>query len=106
MKLGIIITRIEPEAVFNILRLALFSLKKGDEVKIFLLGKGVDIETIVDPQFDVASESKQVLEAGGKFFACGTCLKLRHSEGSNVCPISTMNDCYEIVRDSDKLVTI
>jgi hypothetical protein len=35
MKLGIIITQTEPETVFNTLRLALYSLQQGDQVRIF-----------------------------------------------------------------------
>ena len=41
MKLGMIITQTDPETVFNALRLAHYSLKQGDEVKIFLSGRGV-----------------------------------------------------------------
>lgn len=47
-----------------------------------------------------------MLEAGGEFLACGTCLKLRASSGSEICPLSTLKDHYEIVRDSDRLVTV
>ncbi len=43
--------------------------------------------------------------AGGKILACGTCLKIRHSEGSEMCPLSTMGDLYEIVQESDKVLT-
>ena len=32
-------------------------------------------------------------------------VKLRESEGSEICPLSTLKDLYEIVRDSDRLVT-
>lgn len=106
MKLGMIITQTEPETVFNALRLALYSLKQGDDVRIFLSGKGVEIDQIEDPQFDVRGEAKKVLDAGGEFLACGTCLKLRNSEGSEVCPLSTLKDHYEIVRDSDKVITV
>jgi uncharacterized protein involved in oxidation of intracellular sulfur len=42
---------------------------------------------------------------GGKIFACGTCLQSRKTEGTELCPISTMNDMYEIVKKSDKLLT-
>ena len=38
--------------------------------------------------------------------ACGACLRLRQSEGSEICPLSTLKDQYEIVRDSDRLVTV
>jgi uncharacterized protein involved in oxidation of intracellular sulfur len=44
--------------------------------------------------------------AGAKFLACGTCLKIRNSAGSKIRPLSTLKDHYEIVRDSDKLVTV
>ncbi|MBS3136666.1 DsrE family protein [Candidatus Woesearchaeota archaeon] len=41
----------------------------------------------------------------GQILACGTCLKSRHKGGSNVCPISTMQDLLKIVEESDKLLT-
>jgi uncharacterized protein involved in oxidation of intracellular sulfur len=106
MRLGMIIAQTDPETVFNALRLALYSLEQGDEVRIFLSGRGVEIDQIKDQRFNVKAQAQKVLDAGGQFFACGTCLKLRHSEGSEVCPLSTLKDHYEIVRDSDRLVTI
>lgn len=106
MKLGIVITHTDPETVFNTLRLALYSLEQGDHVRIFLSGRGVEIDRIEDPKFNVRAEAQKVLDAGGQFMACGTCLKLRNSEGSEVCPLSTLKDHYEIVRDSDRVVTV
>ena len=106
MKLGMIITQTEPETVFNALRLALFSLQQGDKVRIFLSGKGVDLDQIEDPRFDVKGQARKVLDGGGELLACGTCLKLRDSQGSEICPLSTLEDHYEIVRDSDRLVTV
>jgi len=101
-----IITQTDPETVFNGLRLALFSLEQGDQVRIFLSGKGVEIDRIEDPKFDVKGQAQKVLEAGGQFLACGACLKLRDSEGSEVCPLSTLKDQYEIVRDSDRVISL
>ena len=106
MKLGMIITQTDPETVFNALRLGLYSLKQGDQVRIFLSGRGVDIDKIADTNFDVQGLARQVLDAGGQFLACGSCLKLRHLAGSEICPLSTLKDQYEIVRDSDRLVTV
>jgi len=106
MKLAFIITRTNPETVFNALRLANYSLKQADEVKIFLSGRGVEIDQITDAKFDVKKLAREVLDAGGKFFACGTCLKLRESDGSEICPLSTMKDQYEIIRDADKVITV
>ncbi|HVO12897.1 MAG TPA: DsrE family protein [Vicinamibacteria bacterium] len=106
MKLGIVITRTDPESVFNALRLALYGLHQGDRVRVFLSGKGVEMDRIGDPRFDVKGQARKVLEAGGEFLACGTCLQLRESEGSELCPLSTLKDFYEVVRDSDRLVTV
>ena len=44
MKLGMIVTQSDPETVFNALRLALYRLEQGDEVRIFLSGRGVEID--------------------------------------------------------------
>ena len=106
MKLGVVITQTDPETVFNALRLALYSLEQGDVVRIFLSGRGVEIDAVEDPRFDVQGGAQKVLKAGGEFLACGTCLKLRNSEGSEVCPLSTLRDHYEVIRDSDRLVTV
>jgi uncharacterized protein involved in oxidation of intracellular sulfur len=106
MKLGMVITQTDAETVFNALRLAHYSLEQGDQVRIFLSGRGVEIDQIEDPKFDVKAQAQKVLDAGGQFLACGTCLKLRNSEGSEICALSTLKDHYEIVRDSDRIVTV
>lgn len=105
MKLGIVISQSDPETVFNALRLGNYGLKQGDSVKIFLIGKGVELDKISDPKFNVREQAEALLAAGGQFLACSTCLKLRESAGSEVCPLSTLKDLYEIVRDSDRLLT-
>ncbi|ACB77726.1 DsrE family protein [Opitutus terrae] len=105
MKLGIILSQTEPETVFNALRLANYALKQGDSVKIFLMGKGVALDQIDDARFAVREQAQAVLAAGGQFLACGTCLKLRASEGSEICPLSTLKDLYEVVRDSDRVLS-
>lgn len=105
MKLGIVVTGTEAEKVFNVLRLANFSAKEGDAVSIFLLGKGVELDQIEDARFDVRGQAKSLLQAGGTIMACGTCLKLRDSKGSEICTLSTMKDLYELIKDSDKVVT-
>lgn len=105
MKLGIILTQTDPETVFNVLRLALYSLGQGDPVRVFLLGRGVERDGIEDERFDVKGQAQRFLDGGGKILACGTCLKLRASEGSELCPLSTLQDLYELVRDSDRVLT-
>ena len=105
IKLAIIISQTEPETVFNALRLANYSLKQGDAVKIFLMGNGVELDQINDARFNVHEQAQAVLDADGQFLACGTCLKIRASKGSEICPLSTLKDMYEMIRDSDKVLT-
>ena len=105
MKLGIVLSTTEPETVFNALRLGNYALGQGDSVRVFLLGKGVELDKIQDERFNARQQAESLLQAGGTMQACGTCLKLRDSQGSELCPLSTMKDLYEIVRDSDRVVT-
>jgi uncharacterized protein involved in oxidation of intracellular sulfur len=105
MKVGVILSQTEPETVFNALRLANYSLKQRDSVKVFLVGKGVELDKINDSKFKVQEEARAVLDAGGQFLACGTCLKLRELAGSEICPLSTLKELYDIIRDSDRVVT-
>lgn len=105
MKLGIIIHSADPETVWNAFRLGAFALKAGDAVAVFLLAKGVECESLDTDRFAVTTQMKALLEQGGKILACGTCLQLRDSAGTELCPLSTMQDLYELIRDSDRIVT-
>jgi len=105
MRVAMVISVTEPETVFNALRLGNYALKQGDEVKVFLLGKGVEMDQIDDAKFNVREQAEALLAAGGRILACGTCLKLRNSGGSELCPLSTMKDLYEMVRDADRVLT-
>jgi len=105
MKLAMVISQTSPELVFNALRLADFSRKEGDEVEVFLLAEGVELDGINDPKFDVRRQAESFLQAGGRIIACGTCLKLRNSQGSELCPLSTMKDLYTLIREADRVVT-
>lgn len=105
MKLGIVIYSNDPETVWNAFRFATFSAKAGDAVKIFLLGKGVEVEALGSDKFPVHTEIAKYLEAAGELYACGTCLKLRNAEESGICPVSTLADLYRIIDESDKVLT-
>jgi len=105
MKLAMVISQTKPELVFNALRLANFSRKEGDEVKVFLLAEGVELDGINNPKFDVLGQAESFLQAGGQILACGTCLKLRNSQGSELCPLSTMKDLHALIREADRVVT-
>jgi len=105
MKLGIIVETKEYEKAWNAFRFAVTAKKNGHEVKVFLMGEGVECETLTHEKFNVAEQVKAFNEARGDILACGTCLKSRDMAGTNVCPISTMIDCVEMVEWADKTVT-
>ena len=105
MKLGIVVYSNDSETVWNAFRLGVFSLKKSDDVKVFLLAKGVESESLDTEKFKVSDEMKLFIESGGEILACGTCLKIRQSKGSEMCPLSTMEDLYNIINESDRIVT-
>ncbi|MHB1457124.1 MAG: DsrE family protein [Armatimonadota bacterium] len=105
MKIGLVISVNDAETCWNAFRFANFSLNQKDEVKVFLMGKGVEYQSISTPKFNTIEQATEFLNNGGKILACGTCIKSREQEGSEMCPISTMKDMYEIIKESDKVVT-
>jgi uncharacterized protein involved in oxidation of intracellular sulfur len=105
LKLGLVIYSNDSETVWNAFRFGNFALNQKDEVSVFLLGKGVESESLDTEKFKVTEQMKSFVGNGGKIFACGSCLKIRHSEGSETCPLSTMKALYTIIEESDKIVT-
>jgi len=105
MKIGIIISQSEPETVWNAFRFGNFSLDKKHKVRMFFIGKGVEYEDINDNKFNVKEQTEKFIKNKGEIFACGSCLKSRNKKGSQVCPLSTMNDLMKIVEESDRIVS-
>src|SRR3989338_3996073 len=105
MKIGIIVSNNDAETCWNALRFANFCIGQKDEVKIFFVGKGVEYQKISTDKFNTIEQGDKLLKSGAKMYACGTCIKSREQEASEMCPISTMRDMYEIVKESDKVVT-
>ena len=105
MKIGIVLNTNDAETVWNSLRLGVTSLLDHHEVKLFLLGRGVELEQIENDRFDIGKQINAFVDKGGRILACGTCLKLRNKEESEVCPMSTMYDLLELVKESDRILT-
>jgi sulfur relay (sulfurtransferase) complex TusBCD TusD component (DsrE family) len=105
MKIGIVIYSNDSETVWNAFRFGNFALNQGDQVRVFLLGKGVECESLDTDKFKVTEQIRTFVNNSGKTFACSGCLKIRQSEGSEICPLSTMKDMYEIIKESDKIVS-
>jgi sulfur relay (sulfurtransferase) complex TusBCD TusD component (DsrE family) len=104
MKIGLIISNTDPELVWNALRFANTAILEGHQVKIFLLGAGVELEGIRSEKFNVQEQLEKFNELSGTMLACGTCIKSRQMQFA-VCPISTMKDMLKIVEESDKVLT-
>lgn len=106
MKLGLLIYSTDAEALWNGFRLGVFALQAGDTAKAFLFARGVECEQHTAEPFNVRQMMQTFVDKGGVIMACGTCLKLRNSPGTELCPLSTMQDLHELIRDADKLVSI
>lgn len=105
MKVGIIIETNNPEKAWNGVRFGNAVINNGHESKIFLMGAGVEIESIKHEKYDISVQLQKFAKSGGILLACGTCVKSRKQKETDVCPISTMNDCVELVEWADKMVT-
>lgn len=105
MKIGIIIETNEPEKAWNGLRFGNAALVQGHEVKIFLISAGVEIESIAHEKYNAKKQIEEFAKNNGTVLACGTCLKLRNQNETDLCPMSTMADCVGMVEWADKVVT-
>ena len=105
MKIGIILETKEYEKAWNAFRFANIALKSGHVVKVFLLGEAVECGQLLHEKYNVAEQLKTFVKSQGVVLACATCLKSRNMEGSEACPVSTMNDCLEMVVWADKVVS-
>ena len=60
-KILFIISTDDSETIYNTLRLANVAVNKGDEVSVFMLGKGVLFEKSSSEQFNVIEQVNQFL---------------------------------------------
>ena len=104
MRVGLVINTNDPEKAWNAFRLAVALVLAGHEVRVFLLGAGVEVENIKEDKFNVKAEMERFLDLGGDVMVCGTCLKLRRRE--SICSISTINDLVKLIETSDRVVVI
>ena len=106
MKIGIILNTNDAETCWNCIRFGNEAISKNNSVKVFLLGKGVEVESVKDTKFPLLEGSiKKFIKNSGVILACGTCLKLRGKEEISICPVSAMDDMLTLVEESDKIVT-
>lgn len=56
MNILFIVNTDDAETVYNAMRLANIAVEKGDEVNVFMLGKGVLFEQVSSEQFNVKEQ--------------------------------------------------
>ena len=106
MKIGIILNTNDAETSWNCFRFGNEAISENHSVKVFLLGKGVEVESVKDAKFPLLEGSiRKFLKNNGAILACGTCLKIRGKEESSICPVSAMGDMLKLVEESDKILT-
>ena len=103
--IGMVIYSNDTETIWNALRLANYSKNQGDTVQIFLLGKGVELDSLVKTDIDLKEQSDKFLDNGGTILGCGTCLRSRNNKEPQVCKFSSLADLYEIVRKNKIVLT-
>jgi len=65
MNVLFIITTDDAETIYNAMRLANVGVKKGDDISVFMLGKGVCFEQAGNDAYDVMG---QINQFGGDFY--------------------------------------
>jgi sulfur relay (sulfurtransferase) complex TusBCD TusD component (DsrE family) len=105
MKIAVVISSDDAETAWNALRYACFAREKNNAVQVFLLGRGVECESIDTERFTVTEQLRRFAGLGGSIYACGTCLKHRQREATEFCPVSTIADLHQIISESDKILT-
>ena len=105
MKVGIVIYSNDLGTVWNAFRFGNYAVKEGETVQVFLIGKGVESESLDTGAFKITEQMRSFVEGGGAIAACETCLTIHHLGGSELCPISTLGDLHALVKESDKIIT-
>ncbi len=103
--IGMVIYSNDTETVWNALRLANYSKNQGDTVSIFLLGKGVELDSMVKTDQDMKEQADKFLVNGGIILGCGTCLISRNNKEPQVCTYSSLADLYALIRKNKIVLT-
>jgi len=111
MKLGIIVYTNDPETMHNALEFATYSQFNKDTVTVYLMGKGVEYQVYgkmegygIQP-FKTIEYMKTFIDNGGEILASGKCLEFRELGVPELCRISSIDDLYKLVKESDRIIT-
>lgn len=106
MKLAIVLSTKDAETNWNALRLGNLALNKGNTVSMFFTGEGVEYDKDTSTQYNVEEQMNQFLtSSNAKIIACETCMNFRERKDSKECPVGGIEDLYNLIVESDKVVT-
>ena len=102
--MGIIIYSNDVETVWNALRLANYSQEWGNAVTVYLLGKGVEVEGLMETNKDIKEQMQMFLDQSGTVLGCQTCFKNRN-QNSKICKVACIQDLYETAKKNKVVLT-
>lgn len=110
MKITVIIYSNDSETVWNAFRFANTSLVYDNQVKVFLLGKGVEAMTLNTLHYDIQEQVGLFRDHGGVMIGCGVCAENRKEtmpflQKELHCDMGSMQDLYGLVAEADRVVT-
>jgi uncharacterized protein involved in oxidation of intracellular sulfur len=105
MKIGIILGTNDPEVVFNAFRFGVLALRNDHSVRIFLMNRGVEIEDIDSPSFNIREQVFLFTKKQGEILSCMTSMKFHNKKESEVCHPHSMEDLLALVTGSDKILS-
>ena len=103
--IGIVLYSNDVETIYNAMRLAIYSQEWDNQVSIFLLGKGVELEGLVQENADIKAQVESFVELGGTIMGCQTCFQSRKQSESKICKVSCIKDLYDLVKKNQIVLT-
>ncbi|SMP02855.1 uncharacterized protein involved in oxidation of intracellular sulfur [Desulfurobacterium pacificum] len=106
MKLAVVVGTNEVKRMRSALKFVNAAVTDS-EVKLFILGECFKDKILDVEELHLKEAIESFLERGGKIYTCGTCIVVKKfiKDGEEgVCPLSTMEDLYEIIKWADKVI--
>lgn len=103
--MGIVIYSNDVETVYNAFRLAAYSQEWDNQVQVYLLGKGVELEKLMAENADIKQKVEEFIDLGGVVMGCQTCFKSRQLDGTKICKVSCIQDLYDLVKKNQIVLT-
>ncbi len=105
MKIGLVLSANQPELAWNAFRLGLRPSRTSTESRCSCSGGGSKRKKCGTKKFGEMKMMREFVNNGGTILACSTCLRIRSKGGTELRPISTMQDMLDLAVESDRVLT-